>query len=78
MLRFGFDTLKLRTITAVCGELNVASLRVLDKLGFTEESRAIESHAKWPEPRVQIRLRVTPGAWQVRRDALHGSARMVT
>jgi RimJ/RimL family protein N-acetyltransferase len=67
VLGFGFDTLRLTTITAVCGALNVASLRVLDKLGFTEASRAMESHAKWPEPRVQLHLRVTPGPWRSRR-----------
>ncbi len=65
VLGFGFDTLKLTRVIAVCGTLNVVSLRVLDKLGFVEESREIQSHAKWPEPREQVRMLVTP---QTRRD----------
>jgi RimJ/RimL family protein N-acetyltransferase len=52
-------------VIAVCGTLNVVSLHVLDKLGFVEESREIQSHVKWPEPREQVRMRVTP---QTRRD----------
>jgi ribosomal-protein-alanine N-acetyltransferase len=67
VLAFGFGTLGLTAMTAICGELNVASLRVLAKLGFAEQSRAIEAHPKWPEPRVQIRLRVTPATWPARR-----------
>jgi len=65
VLRFGFDTLGLTRVMAVCGTLNVVSLHLLDKLGFVEESREIQSHAKWPEPREQVRMQVTR---ETRRD----------
>jgi len=55
---FAFETLKLKTLRAVCGAMNLASLRVLAKLGFVEESRFDEVRTKWPEPRQQIVLRV--------------------
>ena len=77
VLSFAFETLQLTTVIAVCGELNVASLRVLEKLGFTETTRALESQAKWPEPRVQIRLRLTRDEWAMR-GWRQGSARIVT
>jgi RimJ/RimL family protein N-acetyltransferase len=50
-LAFGFGTLGLRAISAVCLETNTASLRVLDKLGFVPTGRLLQSLAKWPEPR---------------------------
>jgi RimJ/RimL family protein N-acetyltransferase len=77
VLDFAFDTLGLDTVVAVCGELNVASLRVLDKLGFIEVSRAVESQPKWPEPRVQLRLRLTNDMWRARPVPDRGSARMM-
>jgi [ribosomal protein S5]-alanine N-acetyltransferase len=50
-LAYGFETLGLSTIRAVCLEMNVASLRVLAKLGFVQTGRVIETLAKWPDPR---------------------------
>jgi len=78
VLDLAFETLHLATVIAVCGALNVASLRVLEKLGFVEEARAPESQAKWPEPRVQIRLRLTQGEWAARPEGVRHSARMMT
>ena len=77
VLGFAFETLHLTTVLAVCGELNLASLRVLEKLGFVAMTRAPESQAKWPEPRVQIRLRLTRDGW-TQRPKPRGSARIVT
>ena len=39
MLRFGFDDLKLHRITAGCAVDNVASIRVLEKVGMQREGR---------------------------------------
>jgi len=39
LLRFGFETVGLHRVTAACGPDNLASRRVLDKLGFTVEGR---------------------------------------
>jgi RimJ/RimL family protein N-acetyltransferase len=78
VLDFAFETLNLDAVTAVCGELNVVSRRVLDKLGFREVTRALESQPKWPEPRVQIHLRLTRDVWMARPASLRGSARMMT
>jgi RimJ/RimL family protein N-acetyltransferase len=78
VLGFAFETLHLDTVTAVCGALNMASLRVLEKLGFKEVARALESQAKWPKPRVQIRLRLTRDEWARRPAGLRRSARMRT
>ena len=61
---FAFDTLKLTTLRAVCGAVNLASLRVLAKLGFVEERRFEEVRTKWPEPREQIVLRASREAWE--------------
>jgi RimJ/RimL family protein N-acetyltransferase len=76
-LDFAFETRHLATVIAICGALNVASLRVLEKLGFAEEARAPESQAKWPEPRVQVRLRLTRAEWAARPERLRLSARMM-
>jgi ribosomal-protein-alanine N-acetyltransferase len=78
VLDFAFDTLHLHTVTAICGELNAGSLRVLEKLGFTEDSRATDVQPKWPEPRVQIHLRLPKDAWQSRRPPHPVSAKIVT
>ncbi|HEX5070823.1 MAG TPA: GNAT family N-acetyltransferase [Vicinamibacterales bacterium] len=64
VIEFAFDILHLQSLIAICGELNVASLRVLHKLGFVEESRAADSQPRWPEPRVQIRLRLSREEWR--------------
>jgi len=64
---FAFETLKLKTLRAVCGAMNLASLRVLAKLGFVEESRFDEVRTKWPEPRQQIVLRASRDAWKISR-----------
>jgi len=78
VLDFAFDTLRLDTVVAVCGEMNVGSLRVLERLGFAETSRASDAQPKWPEPRVQIHSSLTKATWQTRRLPPERSARMVT
>lgn len=50
-VEFGFGTLGLETLTAVCLVENPASLRVLAKLGFVETGRLLWDLPKWPEPR---------------------------
>jgi RimJ/RimL family protein N-acetyltransferase len=63
-LAFAFDTLGLSAVQAVCLEANPASLRVLEKLGFTETGRFAQSLPKWPEPRPSITLRLSVGSWR--------------
>jgi RimJ/RimL family protein N-acetyltransferase len=63
-LRFGFDTLELRTVRAVCLEENPASLRVLAKLGFVETGRFAQSLPKWPDPRSSVAFSLDRAAWK--------------
>jgi RimJ/RimL family protein N-acetyltransferase len=63
-LDFGFQTLGLRAVWAVCLEANPASLRVLAKLGFEETGRFAQSLPKWPEPRASVRLRLCGERWR--------------
>lgn len=63
-LGFGFGTLDLRAVRAVCLEENPASLRVLAKLGFIETGRFAQSLPKWPEPRQSVAFRLDSSAWK--------------
>lgn len=63
-LAIAFETLGLCAVQAVCLEANPASLRVLEKLGFTETGRFAQSLPKWPEPRPSITLRLSVGSWR--------------
>jgi RimJ/RimL family protein N-acetyltransferase len=63
MAALGFDALRLRTLRAVCGALNLPSLRVLEKLGFTEERRYDRALPKWSDARVQIVFAQTRESW---------------
>ena len=63
-LVFGFNTLGLRAVRAVCLEANPASLRVLAKLGFVETGRFAQALAKWPEPRPSVELHLSHEAWR--------------
>ncbi len=62
-LAFGFDSLGLQSIRAVCLESNTASLRVLAKLGFVETCRFQETLPKWPEPRWNRALMLGRDRW---------------
>lgn len=74
MLAFGFDTLGLTLIHAVCTVANTASLRVLEKLGFTEDERRDEYQDRWGEARPQIRASVTASRWRQARRSVKGTA----
>jgi RimJ/RimL family protein N-acetyltransferase len=63
-LAFAFETLGLCAVQAVCLETNPASLRVLEKLGFTETGRFAQSLPKWPEPRLSVALRLSASSWR--------------
>ena len=63
-LVFVFETLGLQAVQAVCLEANLASLRVLAKLGFLETGRFAQALPKWPEPRASITLRLPEGTWR--------------
>ena len=63
-LNFGFDTLGLQVIRAVCLADNAASLRVLAKLGFTETGRFPQSLPRGSEPRPCVLLRLPREAWR--------------
>jgi RimJ/RimL family protein N-acetyltransferase len=67
-LRFGFETLELCAVRAVCLEENPASLRVLAKLGFLETGRFAQSLPKWPEPRMSVSFRLDRSAWRSQTD----------
>lgn len=61
---FAFDTLGLRTLRAVCLETNLASRRVLAKLGFVPLERTMQSLPKWPEPRTSLIFRLAAAEWE--------------
>jgi RimJ/RimL family protein N-acetyltransferase len=63
-LAFGFETLGLRAIRAVCLEDNFASLRVLEKLGFIPTGRLLWELPKWPAPRTSVVLQLARDRWQ--------------
>ena len=65
-LAFGFDTLGLLEIQAICLAENPGSLRVLAKLGFEEVERFEQQLAKWPAPRTQVRLLLPKARWAAR------------
>jgi len=74
VLAFGFDSLGLETIHAVCTAANTASLRVLEKLGFTEVERTEEYQERWGEARAQVRASLTASHWRRVRPSIRGTA----
>jgi ribosomal-protein-alanine N-acetyltransferase len=48
VIRYGFEEMKLNRIEAFVGPTNIASLRLVNKLGFTEEGTLREHYYKYP------------------------------
>ena len=79
MLRLGFEELGLHRITAICIEGNVASPRLLGRLGFTQEARLVESirfKGRWA---TELVFALRADAWRAREgDEAAGPARTPT
>ncbi len=65
-LDFAFDTLQSNMVRAVCLDTNLASLRVLEKLGFAVAGHFMQSLPKWIEPRPSTVLELSSTAWRAR------------
>ena len=63
-LEYAFDTLGLRTVSAVTLESNPASVQVLAKLRFVEVARSTWALPKWPEPKPCITLHLSAYRWR--------------
>ncbi|WP_246190702.1 GNAT family N-acetyltransferase [Agromyces agglutinans] len=64
MLRLGFDRLGLHRITAVCLEDNLASARLLGRLGFAQEARLVDNIRFKGDWSTQLLYALTEDAWR--------------
>lgn len=63
VLRFAFDDLGLKKVYARPLERNVASRRVLDKLGFTPVGVEVHEHPKWDADDPVVRYVLSRADW---------------
>jgi len=63
VLRFAFEDLDLAEVFARPSERNVASRRVLDKLGFTPVGVEVHEHPKWGEDDPVVRYVLSRADW---------------
>lgn len=64
VLAFGFSTLQIHTVRAECLERNVASLRVLQKLGFKLIGYRQNENPKWPETERVAEFELSREDWE--------------
>jgi RimJ/RimL family protein N-acetyltransferase len=67
LLAFGFEQVGLGRIFAECHPENVASRRVMDKLGLRPEAHRPEEDERYPERIGFYRAALNAGEWSVRR-----------
>jgi ribosomal-protein-alanine N-acetyltransferase len=58
-----FGELGLERLVAVCLDSNVASIKLLEKLGFLRVGNEPWALPKWPEPRTAVVFRLERSAW---------------
>lgn len=69
LLPYCFQNCGLDRVGAHALETNVASLRVLEKLGFVRGEPGPHGQAKWPASVLQVPFTLTAPQWRAQRDA---------
>lgn len=64
LIRYGFETLRLRRIFAGCFKRNPASVRVMEKAGMTYEGTLRQHMLKWGEPQDVVFYGIVRDDWR--------------